>query len=234
MSTAAILLPATHMAAPWSKRRSAASKRAANEPAGEDRALLAALREGDERAFEALVMRYHRTLVRVALMYVRDRAIAEEIAQETWLAVLQGIERFEARSSLMTWIFRILTNRAKTRGQREQRVVPISTLAGEHEPEVPLERFLAPDDPHRPWGWAVPPRAWPEERLLSRETVECVREAIAKLPPAQQAVIGLRDVDGLSADEVAAALEISSANERVLLHRARSRVRSELEEYFAG
>ena len=165
-------------------------------------------------------------------MYVRDHAVAEEVAQETWLAVLEGIGGFEGRSSLKTWIFRILSNRAKTRGERERRQLPISALAGDDEPEVPLDRFLPPDDPHRPLGWAVPPRAWPEERLLSRETVERVREAIAKLPPAQQTVLGLRDVEGLSAEEVTAALDISAGNERVLLHRARSRVRRELEEYF--
>jgi RNA polymerase sigma-70 factor (ECF subfamily) len=232
MSTAAFLLPTTDMAAPWSTRLFSLTKRAANRSATDDRTVVAALRGGDERAFEALVERYHRSLVRIALMYVRDRAIAEEVAQETWLAVLEGIERFEGRSSLKTWIFRILTNRAKTRGERERRQLPISALAGDDEPEVPLERFLGPDDPHRPLGWAVPPRAWPEERLLMSETVGRVRDAIAQLPPAQQAVIGLRDVEGLSADEVAKALDISAGNERVLLHRARSRVRRELEEYF--
>jgi RNA polymerase sigma-70 factor (ECF subfamily) len=103
---------------------------------------------------------------------------------------------------------------------------------GDDEPEVPLDRFLPPDDPHRPLGWVAPPRAWPEERLLARETVKCVRDAITQLPPVQQAVIGLRDLEGFSPEEVAAALEISAGNERVLLHRARSRVRRELEEYF--
>src|SRR5262249_27732753 len=151
-------------------------------------------------------------------------------AQETWVAVLEGLERFERRSSLKTWIFRILANRAKTRGRRERRQVPISALAGEEEPEVPLERFLPADDPRRPFAWAIPPRAWPEERLLARETVGCVRGAIAQLAPAQQAVLGLRDVEGLSAEEVATALDISPGNERVLLHRARSRVRRALEE----
>lgn len=173
-------------------------------------------------------------MVRVALRYVRDRAVAEEVAQETWLAVLEGIGGFEGRSSLKGWIFAILANRAKTRGARERRQTPVSALIGDDEPEVPLERFLAPDDPHRPLGWAAPVRAWPEARLLRRETVERVREAIAGLPAAQQAVIGLRDVEGWNAAEVAAALQISAGNERVLLHRARSRVRRELEEYFEG
>jgi RNA polymerase sigma-70 factor, ECF subfamily len=232
MNAAAIVLPATGMAVPWSTRLLSVTKRARDRSAADDHAVLAALRGGDERAFEALVDRYHRSLVQIALMYVHDRVVAEEVAQETWLAVLEGIERFEGRSSLKTWIFRILTNRAKTRAQRERRQLPISALAGDDEPEVPLDRFLAPDDPHRPLGWAAPPRAWPEERVLRRETVERVRDAIAQLPLAQRAVIGLRDVEGLSADEVAAALDISAGNERVLLHRARSRVRRELEEYF--
>jgi RNA polymerase sigma-70 factor (ECF subfamily) len=232
MSAAAFVLPAPGMAAPWSIRLRSVAKRAQDRSTADDRALVAALRAGDERAFEALVDRYHRSLVQVALMYVRDRAVAEEVAQETWLAVLEGIERFDGRSSLKTWIFRILTNRAKTRGQRERRQLPISALVGDDEPEVPLDRFLPPDDPHRPLGWVAPPRAWPEERLLARETVERLRGAIGQRPPAQQTVIGLRDVEGFSPEEVAAALDISAGNERVLLHRARSRVRRELEEYF--
>ena len=232
MSAATFTLPATEMAALRSTRRLSLTKRAANRSAADDRAVVAALCNGDERVFEGLVECYHRSLVRIALMYVHDGAIAEELAQETWIAVLEGIERFEGRSSLKTWIFTILANRAKTRAGRERRQLPVSTLAGDDEPEVPLDRFLPPDDPHRPLGWAAPPRAWPEERLLSGEVVERVREAIAQLPPAQQAVIGLRDVEGLSAEEVVAALDISAGNERVLLHRARSRVRRALEEYF--
>lgn len=232
MITAADPLPAALMNAP-NRKISSLIRRAPAEPASDDHRLVEALRRGDERAFEALVECHHGSLIRIALMYVRDRAVAEEVAQETWLVVLEGIDRFERRSSLKTWIFRILVNRAKTRGAREARQVPISALAGDDEqPEVAIDRFLPPDDPRRPLGWAAPPRAWPEQRLLSRETVARVREAIAQLPPAQQSVIGLRDVDGHSAKEVATALGISAANERVLLHRARSRVRRELEEYF--
>jgi RNA polymerase sigma-70 factor (ECF subfamily) len=219
------------MAAPWATRIFSANRRTDSRREREDTALLERLRDRDEAAFEELVQRYHRSLVRIALMYVRDRTIAEEVAQETWLAVLEGIDRFEGRSSLKTWIFRIVANRAKTRGEREHRQVPITAVFGEDEPEVPLERFLPADHPQRPLGWAVPPRAWPEERLLSRETVQELRGAIAELPAAQQAVIGLRDVEGLSPEEVAEALEISPGNERVLLHRARSRVRRALEEY---
>src|SRR5438477_2410628 len=145
MHAAAFLLPATDMAAPWSTRLFSVTKRAPDQSAADDHAVVAALRNGDERAFEALVDRYHRSLVQIALMYVRDRAVAEEVAQETWLAVLEGIERFEGRSSLRTWIFRILANRARTRGARERRQLPVSALLGEDEPEVPLERFLPAD-----------------------------------------------------------------------------------------
>jgi len=231
IAAALTTVPAIQMAAPWPTRLLSPGNRARARRDKHDGELVAALRAGDEAAFEELVERYQRSLVRVALMYVGDRTAAEEVAQETWLAVLEGIDRFEGRSSLKTWIFRILSNRAKTRGQRERRQLPLSALSGEDEPEVPLDRFLPPDDPERPLGWAAPPRAWPEERLLGRETARALREAIAELPPAQQAVIGLRDVEGLAPEEVAEALQISAGNERVLLHRARSHVRRALEEY---
>src|SRR5437899_7546 len=136
MSAAAFVLPATEMAASRSKRLFSVTKRAANRSASDDRAIVAALCSGDERAFEALVQRYHRSLVRIALIHVREGAVAEEVAQETWVAVLEGIGRFEGRSSLKTWIFRILTNRAKTRGGRERRQLPISALGGDDKPEV--------------------------------------------------------------------------------------------------
>ncbi len=233
MLAAALSLPAIQMAAPWPTRFPSPGRRARSRSDARDRALVEALRAGDEASFEELVERYNGSLVRIAMMYVGDRAVAEEVAQEAWLAVLEGIDRFEGRSSLKTWIFRILTNRAKTRGVRERRQLPLSALYGEEEPEVPLDRFLPPDHPERPLGWASPPRAWPEDRLLGRETAEVLRGAIAELPPAQQAVIGLRDVEGLAPEEVADALQISAGNERVLLHRARSHVRRVLEEYLA-
>ncbi len=198
----------------------------------EDRTLVESLKAGDERTFETLVECYHGSLVRIAMIYVANRAAAEDVAQETWLAVLEGLERFEGRSSLKTWIFRILTNRAKTRGVRDRRQVPVSPVADDDEPEVPLDRFLPADDPKRPGAWATPPRAWPDERLLRRETMARLGAAIAELAPTQQAVIVLRDVEGFSAAEVAASLGISAANERVLLHRARSHVRRALESYF--
>jgi len=200
----------------------------------EDHELVQRLREGDESAFVELIDRYGATMLRVAQMYVRDRASAEEVVQETWLAVLNGIDRFEGRSSLKTWLFRILTNRAKTRGERDGRVLPFSALAGASdeadEPSVDPDRFLGPDSP-RPGAWAAPPRAWPQDKLIERETLNVIEMAIGKLPEAQREVILLRDVEGWTPMEVADALEITDGNERVLLHRARSKVRAALEEY---
>jgi RNA polymerase sigma-70 factor (ECF subfamily) len=203
-------------------------------PTSED-ALLDALREGDERAFLELVARHHALMVRVAQGYVRSRAVAEEVAQETWLGVLNGIEAFEGRSSLKTWIFRILVNRAKTRAEREGRTVPFSALESteDAEPAVEPSRFRPPSDRHA-GQWAAPPTRWdelPEERLLGRETLEHARVAIEALPPRQREVIVLRDVEGWSSGEVCEALELSEGNQRVLLHRARAKVRAELERY---
>jgi RNA polymerase sigma-70 factor, ECF subfamily len=201
--------------------------------------LLAGLRTGDERAFVELVERYGASLLRVALLFVATRAVAEEVVQETWLAVFAGIDRFEGRSSFKTWLFRILTNRAKTRAVREARSVPFSALAGAEaggdEPAVEPDRFLPPDHPRWPGHWATSPRSWaetPEKRLLGSETRRVIRESIDALPPVQRAVIRLRDIEGFESDEVCAALELSDGNQRVLLHRARSRVRAALDEYF--
>jgi RNA polymerase sigma-70 factor (ECF subfamily) len=201
----------------------------------DDAALVAGLRADDRAAFETLIERHHAAMVRVASLFVPDRAVAEEVAQETWLAVLEGIDRFEERSSLKTWIFRILTNRAKTRAQREGRSVPLSALGAPHadEPVVDADRFLRPGDPE-PGAWASRPRDWetiPEERLLSQETLAMVARAIEELPAAQREVIRLRDVEGWSAGEVCDALGITDGNQRVLLHRARSKVRQALEDY---
>jgi RNA polymerase sigma-70 factor, ECF subfamily len=199
----------------------------------EDHELVQRLRKGDESAFVELIDRYGATMVRVAQMYVRDRATAEEVVQETWLAVLNGIDRFEERSSLKTWLFRILTNRAKTRGEREGRVVPFSSLAGateEDDPSVDPDRFLGPDSLNA-GAWAAPPRAWPHDEVLGRETLAVIEMAIEKLPEAQREVIRLRDVEGWSPMEVSDALEITDGNQRVLLHRARSKVRAAVEAY---
>jgi RNA polymerase sigma-70 factor, ECF subfamily len=203
----------------------------------DDASLIAALRCRDERAFVELVTRYRGPLLRLALVYASSRSIAEEVVQDTWLGVLRGIDRFEGRSSFKTWLFRILVNRARTGAEREGRTVPFSAVGGSDvtEPAVPEDRFLPADDPEWPHHWAVPPKDWggsPEEALLRRETLELIEQVIAGLPPAQRQVITLRDVEGWAADEVCNVLEISETNQRVLLHRARSRVRGALERYF--
>ena len=205
-----------------------------------DRELLERLRAGDEDAFMTLVDRYGPLMLRIALTHVRTRAVAEEVVQESWLGVLQGLDRFEGRSSLKTWILRIVANRARTRGEREARSVPLSSLGpdlNEDEPAVDPDRFFGADHARYPGGWSVPPHSWarmPEERLLAAETLEQVRSAIAKLPARQQEVIVLRDVEGWEPEEVSEALELTPGNQRVLLHRARSKVRNELEHYFDG
>jgi RNA polymerase sigma-70 factor, ECF subfamily len=195
----------------------------------EERRLVQALRAGDERAFMGIVERYNGALLRLALSFVPSRAVAEEVVQETWLAVIRGLDRFEGRSSLKTWIFRILTNRAKTRGIREGRSLPFSALEPD-EPAVEAERFHGGD--HRwPGHWASAPSGFPEERLLAAETREVIERTIAALPPTQRAVISLRDIEGWSAEEVCNALTLTETNQRVLLHRARSTVRAALERY---
>jgi RNA polymerase sigma-70 factor (ECF subfamily) len=195
-------------------------------------ALVDALRAGDEATFALLVGRYSGPMLRLAQLYVRSRAVAEEVVQEAWIAVLNGIARFEGRSSLKTWIFRIVANKAKTRAAKEDRSVPFSAFAPD-EPSVDPERFRGPEDRY-PGHWVTFPSSWagePEERLLASETLALVENAIAELPPAQAVVITMRDVEGLGADEVCDTLEISEGNQRVLLHRARSKVRRALEEY---
>jgi RNA polymerase sigma-70 factor (ECF subfamily) len=199
--------------------------------------LLARLRDGDERAFEELVDRHYGTMLAVARGYVKSRAVAEEVVQEAWLGVLKGLDRFEGRSSLRTWIVRIVANIARTRGAREARSVPLSSLAPEgDEAAVDPDRFRGSDDAF-PGHWLQYPSDWqalPEQSLFGRETLELVMAVVRELPPAQQQVITLRDITGCSAEEVCEALQISAGNQRVLLHRARSRVRSALEEHLDG
>ena len=193
---------------------------------------LAALRAGDEAAFLALVNRNHRAMVRVALMYVRSRASAEEVVQDTWLGVLKGLHLFAGRSSLKSWILRILVNCAKARGAREGRSVPMSALADsgtEEGPSVPADRFRG-DDERYPGHWSDPPEPWPDAQVESSEMVALVREGIEMLPEAQRTVMALRDVDGWDSGEVCELLAISEENQRVLLHRARSKVRAFVEE----
>jgi RNA polymerase sigma-70 factor (ECF subfamily) len=197
--------------------------------------LLARLRAGDERAFEALVGRHNATMLAVARTYVKTHAAAEEVVQDAWLGVLKGLDRFEGRSSLKTWILHIVVNIARTRGVRDARSVPFSSLAPEGSEEaVSPDRFRGPDDAF-PGHWNRYPQDWrsvPEEALLGHETVEVVMRAIEELPAAQQTVIMMRDIEGWTAKEVCAALELSEGNQRVLLHRARSRVRAALERHF--
>jgi len=205
--------------------------------AADEAALLARLRAGDERAFEALVERHYGTMLAVARGYVKSRAVAEEVVQEAWLGVLKGLDRFEGRSSLRTWIIRIVANIAQTRGAREARSVPLSALAPEgDEAAVDPDRFRGQQDAF-PGHWRQYPSDWevlPEQSLLGRETLDLVMRVVSELPPAQRQVITLRDISGFSADEVCAALDVSAGNQRVLLHRARSRVRAALEGHLDG
>jgi RNA polymerase sigma-70 factor (ECF subfamily) len=207
-------------------------------PLGDDAAVVAALRAGDGATFAALVDRYHAPLLRFAGQYVRGREVAEDVVQATWLGLLESLDRFEGRASLKTWIFRIALNIARTRGRKEARSIPFSAFApvDDDDPAVAPERFQGANG-WFPGHWATKPAAWagsPEERALSSETRQRVRAAIDDLPPAQREIIVLRDVEGLTADEACNLLGISSTNQRVLLHRARSKVRAALEPYLAG
>jgi RNA polymerase sigma-70 factor (ECF subfamily) len=197
--------------------------------------LLARLRAGDEQAFEALVSGLYSTMLTVARTYVKDRAVAEEVVQETWLAVIKGLDRFEGRSSLKTWILSILVNQAKTRGTREARTVPFASLAPDDDaPAVAPERFRGPEDQFT-GGWRAFPANWNAATIVEdRETLRVAMRAISELPLTQQTVIRMRDVEGYSSEEVCATLDVSEANQRVLLHRARSRVRSALERHLDG
>ena len=202
--------------------------------------LIASLRAGDEAAFVTLVERYNAGMIRVARMYVRERSTAEEVAQEAWLGVLRGLDGFQARSSLKTWIFRIVLNCARARAGREQRSIPFSA-AGEAliegaEPAVDSSRFRGRDDPYH-GGWVSFPPSWgqaPEQRVLSREVRQLIGAAVDQLPPAQREVVVMRDVQGWSAEEVCQVLRVSESNQRVLLHRGRSKLRCALAHYLAG
>ncbi len=203
-----------------------------------DRDVVDALCRGDEDAFTALVDRYHASMVRVAGRFVRGPAVAEEVVQETWIALLRGIDRFGGRSSLKTRLFAILLNQARRRGAAEARTVPFSDLDDDEGggPAVDPDRFFAPGHPHaghwvgRQADWA----ASAEEALLGTEVAEVIRRSVAALPPGVAVVMTLRDLEGWSGSEVCEALDISEGNQRVRLHRARSRVRADLERYLAG
>jgi len=202
--------------------------------------LIDRLRSGDEAAFVCLVNTYSAPLRRLALAFVSSDAVAEEVVQETWLAVLTGIARFEGRSSVKTWIFKILANRAKTRAIRERRTINFSELEDPSEPghaAVDPARFLPASHPTWPGHWTSPLEKWSasaEDAVVSRETMGVLQRGLDRLPPAQRIVVALRDVHGWPAAEVCEVLGLSEANQRVLLHRGRSRLRGALEGYFAG
>jgi len=209
-----------------------------NPPTSADETqLVEALRAGDEEAFVTLVRLHGPAMLRVARLYVSSRAVAEEVVQETWLGALTGIGRFEGRSTFKWWLFRILVNRARRRAVVEGRSVPFAALS---EEEVGAAGFSVEADRFRGAGerwahhWTSSPERWtelPEESLLSHETVSIVERAAESLPPAQRAVVTLRDVMGWDSDEVCEVLGITAANQRVLLHRARAKVRKALERH---
>lgn len=207
--------------------------RAAERPGGDEEHLLEALRRGDESAFSQLVDHHHASMVRVARLYVGTLAAAEEVAQDAWLGLLQGLDRFEGRCTLKAWIFSIVANCAKSRGARDKRSVPLSSLGQDDEGGASVEpdRFL--DDSHPRWAghWSQPPAPWGADELVARETLQAIASAMEKLPPMQRAVMSMRDVEGLESEETCQVLGISEANQRVLLHRARSKVRKALEGY---
>jgi RNA polymerase sigma-70 factor (ECF subfamily) len=204
------------------------------DPSGaHEERLAAALRAGDESAFTELVRRYSPAMLRLAQTIVGSRAVAEEVVQEAWIAVLKGVDRFEGRAALKTWIFRILVNMARTRATREARTTVFSAFddPGEEGPSVDPDRFGGPGSTW-PGGWISAPRRFgPEERLLARETLDRIASALDALPPAQRVVVTMRDVEGWDADEVCEALGLSAGNQRVLLHRGRSKVRAALERH---
>jgi RNA polymerase sigma-70 factor, ECF subfamily len=204
----------------------------------DDLYLVEQLRSGNEAAFVSLIDRYASTMLRLAMVYVRARAIAEEVVQETWMAVLEGLNRFEGRSSLKTWLFRILTNCAITRAQREGRSIPFSSLGEidtDHDEHAADPDQFLPADQRWSGNWVSftsNGQEMPEQSLLSQETRVQLEKAINVLPPSQREIIILRDIEGWTSVETCGFLGISEVNQRVLLHRARSKVRAVLENYF--
>jgi RNA polymerase sigma-70 factor (ECF subfamily) len=202
-------------------------KRSATPVVDEDEELVARVRAGEEQAFVQLVSRHHAAMVRVASSFVASAAVAEEVVQDTWLGVLRGIDGFEGRSSFRTWLLRILVNRARSTGVREHRSVAV----GDAGPAVDRSRFDASG------AWMSPPQHWvedSEDRLLAEGLADQIQVALGELPARQREVVVLRDVDGLSGPEVCDVLEISEANQRVLLHRGRSQLRQALESELGG
>lgn len=204
--------------------------------AGDDSDLVAALRSGDEATFNRLVGEWSRPMLLLARGFVSTEASAEEVVQDTWLAVIRGINRFEGRSSLRTWVYRILVNTAKSRGVREQRTIPWSSLPGDEQgPSLDPALFLGPSEAN-PGGWRAAPAAWPAETTvegsaLAGEVRRELRAALDQLPERQRVVLTLRDLLGHSSEEVCSLLEISQGNQRVLLHRARTAARLAIASY---
>ncbi|MFT7624899.1 MAG: RNA polymerase sigma-70 factor (ECF subfamily) [Myxococcota bacterium] len=196
----------------------------------DDRALVEALLKRDERVFKTLTTTLYRSMLRVAQLYCPSEAVAQEVVQETWLAVLQGLPRFAFRSSLKTWIFRILANRARTRGTRERRSVSLDALLGDDNSSgIDPSRF------DRRGNWMNPPAEFDPMRAADdKRFLEALAEELDRLPAAQRTVVMLRDVEGLSTQEVAESLEITPVHARVLLHRGRARLRDALEPHFQG
>jgi RNA polymerase sigma-70 factor (ECF subfamily) len=200
-------------------------------PPDGDAEVVRRLRAGDEACFRQLVREHHRALLRVALAFVESEAAAEEIVQDAWLGVVSGIDAFEGRSSLRTWIGRILVNRARTRGVRDKRSVPFSSLSDDESAPVEPDRFT------KGGFWSAPPSRWdasPESLVLRKEAREHIERELTTLPPAQRTVVTLRDLEGWSSEEVCNVLDVSETNQRVLLHRGRTRLRAALERYHAG
>jgi len=201
----------------------------------QDLALVERVLAGEDAAFAELIAAHHASMERLARVYVHSGDVASEVVQETWMAVLDGLQRFEGRSALKTWIYRILTNKAKTRGVREGRIVPFSSLGREDDDRGPAadpDRFTSKgrwSDPPSPWGHDSP-----EAVLRRKESMRALQQAVETLPPSQRAVVTMRDIDGWSAEDVCNVLEITETNQRVLLHRGRTRLRRALESHYRG
>jgi RNA polymerase sigma-70 factor (ECF subfamily) len=200
----------------------------------DDDLLIGALQRGDERAFSELVDLWSGAMLRVALAHAGNHAVAEDVVQEAWLTVLRSLDRFERRSTLRTWVLGIVVNIARARCRAERRLVPLPPEDG--GPTVEPSRFLPADHPRWPHHWAVEPRPWrtPEDELLAGECRAIIDEAIASLPPAQREVLVLRDLEGVAATDACNILGVTDTHQRVLLHRARARVRNALERYLTG
>jgi RNA polymerase sigma-70 factor, ECF subfamily len=196
-----------------------------------DDTLIGALRSGDEKAFATLVDRWSSAMLRVALAHIRNYSIAEEVVQEAWLTMLRSLDRFERRSTLRTWVLGIVVNIARARSRVERRLVPLQPE--DDGPTVEASRFLPADHPRWPHHWAIEPIPWrtPEADLLAAESRRIIDEAIANLPPAQREVLVLRDLEGMAAADACNVLGVTDTHQRVLLHRARARVRHALERY---